>query len=97
MPGPVLLGAIIDSSCTIWQHSCGVKGSCWMYDKSAMGIRIMLWFMGLKILGSLFFLVASFVYKPPSSEQNVNVSTLSAKLDEKQCIQKAAVYGNSQL
>ena len=33
-----------------------------------MGIRIMLWFMGLKCLGVLFFLIGSFVYRPPPSE-----------------------------
>ena len=78
MPGPVLLGAIIDSSCDIWQHSCGVQGSCWVYDKSAMGVRVMLWFVGLKVCGAFLFLIASIVYKPPTAELSErNVQTIS--------------------
>ncbi|KAH3858651.1 solute carrier organic anion transporter family member 4A1-like [Dreissena polymorpha] len=69
--GPVILGAIIDSTCTIWQDTCGTRGSCWMYDKSAMGTRIVLWFMGLKVAGCLLFLIASIVYKPPPTEEKV--------------------------
>ncbi|XP_045187435.2 solute carrier organic anion transporter family member 4A1-like isoform X2 [Mercenaria mercenaria] len=79
-PGPILLGAIIDSTCTIWQDTCGTQGSCWVYDKSTMGIRIMLWFMVLKMCGFLLFLIASIVYKPPpkeSTDQTVKVSHVS--------------------
>ncbi|XP_060592764.1 solute carrier organic anion transporter family member 4A1-like isoform X2 [Ruditapes philippinarum] len=67
-PGPILLGAIIDSTCTIWQDTCGTQGSCWLYDKGTMGVRIMLWFMILKMCGFLLFVLASVVYKPPAEE-----------------------------
>ena len=67
-PGPIFLGAIIDSACTVWEDTCEGQGSCWIYDKQNMGIRIMLWFMGLKLLGVVFFLIASFVYRPPPEE-----------------------------
>ena len=52
----------------MWEDNCGGKGSCWVYDKQNMGIRIMLWFMGLKLLGVLFFLIGSFVYKAPPED-----------------------------
>lgn len=76
MPGPVLLGSIIDSSCKIWQESCGVQGSCWVYDKSSMATRLVLWFMGLKVLGFVMFLIASLVYKPPQAGPTETVATI---------------------
>ena len=31
-PPPIYMGAIINSSCVYWQHTCGERGSCWLYD-----------------------------------------------------------------
>ncbi|XP_072029858.1 solute carrier organic anion transporter family member 5A1-like isoform X2 [Amphiura filiformis] len=31
-PSPVYFGAIINSTCTLWQYTCGERGSCWLYD-----------------------------------------------------------------
>nr|XP_027224102.1 solute carrier organic anion transporter family member 3A1-like [Penaeus vannamei] len=31
-PGPVIMGAIIDSACLVWDTSCGKTGNCWLYD-----------------------------------------------------------------
>ena len=31
IPGPIIYGAIIDSTCLIWEESCGTKGNCWFY------------------------------------------------------------------
>lgn len=31
IPGPIIYGAIIDSTCLIWEESCGTKGNCWFH------------------------------------------------------------------
>ena len=31
-PYPLIFGAIIDSTCMIWEKSCGKTGNCWLYD-----------------------------------------------------------------
>ena len=78
-PGPIFLGAILDSTCTVWQESCGVRGNCWVYDKWPLGLRLMLWWMGTKLVGFVFLLLASCVYKPESTEnQSVRVETSAA-------------------
>lgn len=33
IPGPIVIGAIIDSTCLIWDFSCQNKGNCWLYHK----------------------------------------------------------------
>jgi len=32
LPAPLLFGAIIDSYCTVWRYTDGVRGNCWIYD-----------------------------------------------------------------
>ena len=32
LPGPILFGHVVDSYCTLWQDTCGVKGRCFDYD-----------------------------------------------------------------
>ncbi|XP_072037932.1 solute carrier organic anion transporter family member 2A1-like [Amphiura filiformis] len=31
-PPPIYMGAIINSTCIYWQHTCGERGACWLYD-----------------------------------------------------------------
>nr|XP_042910036.1 solute carrier organic anion transporter family member 74D-like [Parasteatoda tepidariorum] len=32
IPYPILFGALSDSCCLVWEHSCGKTGNCWIYD-----------------------------------------------------------------
>ena len=32
MPGPVIFGAIIDGTCSLWKYTCGERQSCLLYD-----------------------------------------------------------------
>ena len=36
MPGPIIFGLIIDSTCLIWQEECEQKGSCLLYDTNLL-------------------------------------------------------------
>ncbi|XP_045584744.2 solute carrier organic anion transporter family member 74D isoform X1 [Procambarus clarkii] len=38
IPAPVIMGAIIDSSCVIWNISCGKSGNCWLYDLNKLRV-----------------------------------------------------------
>lgn len=33
IPGPILFGYIIDSTCLIWNTRCGSRGNCQLYDQ----------------------------------------------------------------
>ncbi|XP_046377706.2 solute carrier organic anion transporter family member 4A1-like isoform X2 [Haliotis rufescens] len=67
-PGPLMLGTIIDSACRVWQDICGQTGSCWIYEKSEMGIRIFVWWILVKGFAVLFFFLAQYFYKPPPED-----------------------------
>ncbi|XP_077990557.1 solute carrier organic anion transporter family member 4C1-like [Glandiceps talaboti] len=69
IPGPIIFGAIIDSSCEIWQETCNETGSCWIYNNREFGLK---WvsmgvvFYSLTIFGYVMALVT---YKaPPEGE-----------------------------
>ncbi|XP_076068296.1 solute carrier organic anion transporter family member 74D-like isoform X2 [Oratosquilla oratoria] len=32
IPAPIIMGAIVDSACLIWEEKCGRRGNCWFYD-----------------------------------------------------------------
>jgi hypothetical protein len=32
IPGPIILGHLLDLSCQLWQDICGQKGRCFVYD-----------------------------------------------------------------
>lgn len=33
IPGPIIFGAIMDSTCLVWDISCQKRGNCWIYHK----------------------------------------------------------------
>lgn len=63
LPGPVMYGSVIDSTCILWGQKCGKKTSCQYYDNNLLRQR----FIGLQILfeigGLIFFTAVFFVLR----------------------------------
>ncbi|XP_062248696.1 solute carrier organic anion transporter family member 4A1 [Platichthys flesus] len=66
IPGPIAFGSVIDISCLLWQDQCGERGSCYIYQNSAMSLYILGAGIGCKVLGTIFFVLASVLYKAPT-------------------------------
>ncbi|XP_013383827.1 solute carrier organic anion transporter family member 4C1, partial [Lingula anatina] len=75
VPGPILFGAIIDGTCQLWQQNCTENGSCWIYDSALMGRNFFFLGLGVKCLTALFFFLAHYCYKPPSTRKMVKSMT----------------------
>uniref|UniRef100_A0A3Q2PCY9 Solute carrier organic anion transporter family member n=1 Tax=Fundulus heteroclitus TaxID=8078 RepID=A0A3Q2PCY9_FUNHE len=65
IPGPIAFGSVIDISCLLWEDQCGDQGSCYIYHNSAMSQYTLVAGIIFKVLGIIFFLVASVLYQPP--------------------------------
>uniref|UniRef100_A0A7N9AUG8 Solute carrier organic anion transporter family member n=1 Tax=Mastacembelus armatus TaxID=205130 RepID=A0A7N9AUG8_9TELE len=65
IPGPIAFGSVIDISCLLWQDQCGEQGSCYLYQNSAMSQYTLVAGIIYKVLGTVFFLLASVLYQPP--------------------------------
>ncbi|XP_073200698.1 solute carrier organic anion transporter family member 4C1 isoform X2 [Lepidochelys kempii] len=66
IPGPILFGVAIDSSCTLWDvNKCDIKGACWVYDNSKMAYMLIGISAACKVITILFTVIAFCLYKPP--------------------------------
>ncbi|KAM6982924.1 LOW QUALITY PROTEIN: solute carrier organic anion transporter family member 4A1 [Tautogolabrus adspersus] len=65
IPGPIAFGSVIDLSCLLWQDQCGEQGSCYLYHNSSMSRYTLIAGIIYKVLGMMFFLLASVMYTPP--------------------------------
>ncbi|KAJ8322003.1 hypothetical protein KUTeg_000474 [Tegillarca granosa] len=68
-PGPIFFGAVIDSTCMVWQEKCNEKTSCWIYDNASLSRNFFFILVAVKLLTSLFFILAYKVYQPPPESQ----------------------------
>ncbi|XP_034630723.1 solute carrier organic anion transporter family member 4C1-like [Trachemys scripta elegans] len=66
IPGPILFGVAIDSTCTLWDvNKCDIKGACWVYDNSKMAYMLIGISAACKVITILFIITAFCLYKPP--------------------------------
>ncbi|RXG68111.1 Solute carrier organic anion transporter family member 5A1 [Armadillidium vulgare] len=60
IPAPIIMGAVVDSSCIIWDNTCGQKGNCWLYDSDKFRILIHVVpavLMLISLLGDIFVFI----------------------------------------
>ncbi|XP_077990558.1 solute carrier organic anion transporter family member 4C1-like [Glandiceps talaboti] len=69
VPGPIVVGAIIDSSCLLWQEVCDERGSCWIYDNFAFGLKFFVVGISAFLLTIIVVIAALLVYKPPPADE----------------------------
>ena len=44
IPGPIIMGALIDSTCRLWNSlACGKKGACLVYDLDGLRMKMHLY------------------------------------------------------
>ena len=63
VPGPIIMGWIIDNSCDVWKIECGQKSSCWHYDNNLMKYLILgagVFFKGIATIG---YFMAWYTYR----------------------------------
>ena len=69
IPGPVLLGAVFDGSCSLWQSRCGEsRGSCLSYHNDRLALYTFFMCAGIKILSIVFLVIAWRSYQAGSPE-----------------------------
>ncbi|CAL7943801.1 unnamed protein product [Xylocopa violacea] len=54
IPGPIIYGAIIDSTCLIWEESCGTRGNCWFHHGTNFRYLVNVTSAGFSMIGVLF-------------------------------------------
>ncbi|XP_046422580.1 solute carrier organic anion transporter family member 74D [Neodiprion fabricii] len=54
IPGPIIYGTVIDSTCLIWNDSCGERGNCWFYHKDDFRYLLNVSAIGFIVIGIAF-------------------------------------------
>ncbi|XP_046362941.2 solute carrier organic anion transporter family member 5A1-like [Haliotis rufescens] len=58
IPGPVLYGKIIDTTCIVWRNLCGKRGACALYDIVEWRMKMAGTNVGLLVMSTLFAVLA---------------------------------------
>ncbi|XP_033726663.1 uncharacterized protein LOC117316235 [Pecten maximus] len=85
LPSPIIFGKVVDSTCLIWQKSCGTEGACLFYDNDDFRLKIHLiplvyMFAGLCCLSFGFYKVRLWKKWPSEETEEYQIVLLS---DEK--------------
>ncbi|XP_055920928.1 solute carrier organic anion transporter family member 74D [Eupeodes corollae] len=54
IPGPIIFGRIIDSTCLVWTKQCGQNGNCQLYDQERFRYMVNLSAVAFTVLGIFF-------------------------------------------
>ncbi|KAI6233842.1 Solute carrier organic anion transporter family member [Aphelenchoides fujianensis] len=80
IPGGVLFGLMIDTSCVKWQEStCGKKQSCLVYDQSRLSWTIMVVAVVCKLVSILATIVGYMTYKPTDVDSSASIQTTDSR------------------
>ncbi|XP_033736434.1 solute carrier organic anion transporter family member 4A1-like [Pecten maximus] len=75
IPGPILVGAVLDGTCEIWTElPCTSSKFCMMYSLSRMSTGVMLWWVIVSASSAIFYFIASVF-----ASRNKNSFTLGSK------------------
>ncbi|XP_072042241.1 solute carrier organic anion transporter family member 2A1-like [Amphiura filiformis] len=76
-PTPIYFGAIVNTTCVLWQYTCGERAACWLYDivklrYAFFGINIALRVLQIPICIGIILTVKEFLTKSPSDDARKN-------------------------
>uniref|UniRef100_A0A673LXZ4 Solute carrier organic anion transporter family member n=1 Tax=Sinocyclocheilus rhinocerous TaxID=307959 RepID=A0A673LXZ4_9TELE len=77
IPTPIYFGAVIDTTCMLWQQDCGFHGSCWEYDVTSLRFVYFGLAASLKFLGFLFIFLTWYSLKRCEEQTHTHTHTLS--------------------
>ncbi|XP_071231763.1 solute carrier organic anion transporter family member 5A1-like isoform X1 [Salvelinus alpinus] len=63
IPTPIYFGAVIDTTCMLWQQDCGIHGSCWEYDVTSFRFVYFGLAASLKFIGFIFIFLTWYSIK----------------------------------
>lgn len=70
IPYPLIYGALMDSSCLVWDVNCGARGNCWHYDPQRFRYLLHGLSMGFLSLGAVFSFVVYLLSKHSSQSED---------------------------
>lgn len=88
IPGPLILGTIIDSNCLVWSiDECGNRGNCLEYNVNQLSKHFLVFAIVAASVATFFYFLAWFFYVPMATaevvkDQNENVGKQGLLLEK---------------
>ncbi|XP_074656773.1 solute carrier organic anion transporter family member 4A1-like [Tubulanus polymorphus] len=79
IPAPIAFGALIDTTCQLWQVTGTESGACYFYDNRLLSFYLLCLAIMCKILSISFFFLAWFLYKAPKKPDKETIEILKAR------------------
>ncbi|CAB3984978.1 solute carrier organic anion transporter family member 4A1 [Paramuricea clavata] len=76
IPGPIILGHLLDLSCQLWQDICGQKGRCFVYDVDLVSRNICIFGAVITGFSVVLFALSWFLHQP---EETSDVTLLEGR------------------
>ena len=86
IPGPIVFGYVLDTSCILWKSSCSKTSSCMYYSNYYMSRRMLVIMAVFKTLCLILTLTAWRLYKP-IKQRNATIGEIPVEV--------AGDHGNS--
>ncbi|XP_063970478.1 solute carrier organic anion transporter family member 4A1-like isoform X1 [Lytechinus pictus] len=68
VPGPIILGALIDRVCLVWESNCDGSRSCWLYDNQEFSKIFFIVTVICRCLSLIFMILSLMTYVPQGNE-----------------------------
>ncbi|XP_052832463.1 solute carrier organic anion transporter family member 4A1 [Octopus bimaculoides] len=75
LPGPLLIGTIIDRACSVWQSTCEGDSSCWIYNDIGLAANLIVLVLTLRLVSIVSLFLADRFYKPLTSSAPTEAPT----------------------
>ncbi|KAM3723468.1 Solute carrier organic anion transporter family member 4A1 [Dirofilaria immitis] len=79
IPGGVLFGMMIDTTCVKWKEECGKRQSCLVYDSYRLSWTIMAVAVVCKLVSILGTILGYITYRPNDLDNNISVQTTDSR------------------
>ena len=79
VPGPMVYGSLIDTTCLLWRQTCGERGDCLLYDKDRFGNNIFAITAAFKLgAGVFYFAMWLLLRRQDAAKVNIDALTLGS-------------------
>ncbi|XP_067665586.1 solute carrier organic anion transporter family member 2A1-like [Haliotis asinina] len=75
LPAPIVYGKVIDTTCTLWNFTCGTRGSCALYDIVDLRMKIIGMNVGLRATSDFVFIIAFLIARFVLKEKEFSSSS----------------------
>lgn len=83
LPGPIVFGHLLDSTCVWWSELCGIRGECLLYDIKDMRIKIHVLTVSLRFLSGVVLIgafVAAYIEEKRLEQSGQSLNIFSRKM-----------------